>query len=156
MLTVDDAIEFQNTMIINEENSMEINKKTEDSGYFYGYEIAEQKSILKEIAERDANIAAQLHEHLEYLKKVSLLTLEMKLEIIQSLGIPQVATTFRLSTRDIIRSFLTSLPDLIQKQMVECLREQKMATSVLKSQKEFVKFIRYKEENGLYKLGQAA
>lgn len=119
-----------------------------DTDGFNGLNPDDFEKTLAAIRTKNPQLAANIRDRVEDIDRLRYLTTEMKRQFLLNVNHDLLATSLRLSSKELILDLLSEVTDSIREEFLEKLDIPKPASAINKAQDEIVKFIRDKEKSG--------
>ncbi|OIQ19793.1 MAG: hypothetical protein BM556_04735 [Bacteriovorax sp. MedPE-SWde] len=119
-----------------------------DTDGFNGLNPDELEKTISNIRSKNPQLAANISDKVEDIDRLRYLTTEMKRQFLLSVNHDLLATSLRLSSKELILDLLSEVTDSIREEFLEKLDRPKPASAINKAQDEISKFIKEKENSG--------
>ena len=119
---------------------------------FFGQTKTDQKVLLKEISTNDQKLGIRLIENLDYLNNISCLTTRMKIDLLKSIELEDLAVALKITTKDVIINFAKDLTRNLLKDFLYYLNKPQKVSAVIKAQDKVSRVMRHLENRGLIHL----
>ena len=141
-----DSISYKSISSIVKIKQTKIKGLSENQYCGLGYQ--DQLRLLSRIENGNPVLASNIKDNLEYLDSLRYLTLQMKVELLQSINHDLLAIALRLSSKELIFDLFSEVTQTMQNEFLDKLQPERSASGVCKAQEEIIQFIREKEGRG--------